>query len=352
MEPLARAVLYIALMLMVGLPVALAGVVLPTVRQHGVTAQPLLSNIRRRLVAASLAMLAGASLFFVAQVAPLELAFSEAEEWIEFVRLSLLGQMWLARLALGSIALLALQRSMRPAVWLTACALAGLGTQATITHTSHSAAMGDDWMPVAADFAHLLAGALWGGGLAALLVAMRVVRQADPVRDEVTVVALTRSLIARFSPVGVAGVALAAGTGLVLSSVHVTDGDALRTSDYGRLILLKVGLTFGAVALAALHKFVTWRRMRAMADIRCFGRTLWAEALLVASIFASAALLASTSPPHHTVLHQMADGSTHVMTVTDPAFQRSLQIAALAIFAAGVVALVLEWRRRSILRTK
>lgn len=329
-------------MLMVGLPIGLAGVVLPVFRRHAADAQPVLAFARRGLVVASLVMLTGATVFFVAQVAPLELEFSSVEEWIEFVRRSLLGQMWLVRLVLGLIALLALKLAVSPAAWLAGCALAGLAAQATITRTSHSAAMGEGWMPVAADFAHLFAGALWGGGLAALLLAVRCVLR-NQVRGSVE---LARALIRRFSPLGIAGVALAAGTGIALSSVHVSDADALRNSDYGRLILLKIVLAAGAIALAALHKFVTQRRMRSPGDVRRFSRTLLAEAILVVGVFAGAALLASTSPPHHMVTHQMPDGSTHMMVMTDPDFQRALQIAALAILAAGAIAFALEWRER------
>ncbi|MFC1464290.1 MAG: copper resistance D family protein [Candidatus Brachytrichaceae bacterium NZ_4S206] len=329
-------------MLMVGLPIGLAGVVLPVFRRHGAVTQPILALTWRSLIAASLAMLAGATALFVAQVIPLELEFSSVEEWIAFVRLSLLGQMWIVRLGLGLIALIALKLAVSPAAWLAGCALAGLAAQATITCTSHSAAIGEGWMPVAADFAHLLAGALWGGGLVALLIAVH-----QALRDEARrSVETTRALIGRFSPFGIAGVALAAGTGIVLSSVHVADAAALRGSDYGRLILLKTLLAAGAVALAALHKFVTQQHMKSQADVQRFGHTLLAEVLLVVGIFAGAALLASTPPPHHVVTHQMPDGSTHVMVMTDPDFQRALQIAALAILVAGAVAFALEWRAR------
>jgi hypothetical protein len=43
----------------------------------------------------------------------------------------------------------------------------------------------------------------------------------------------------------------------------------------------------------------------------------------------------------------MADGSTMMMSLADPEFERALLIAALAILAAGVIALALEWRTRA-----
>ncbi len=338
LEPLARAVLYVALMIMVGLPIGMAGVVLPVFRRHDVAAQTALKFARRGLLVACLATMVGATAFFVAQVAPLELEFSSVAEWAEFVQRALLGQMWIARLALGLVALVIVKFGANPAAWLAGCALAGLATQATLTRTSHSAAMGEGWLPVAADFAHLFAGALWGGGLIALLIAVGGAQRED--------IETTRALIGRFAPFGIAGVALAAGTGIALSSVHVADAETLQASDYGRLILIKVVLVVGAVALAALHRFVILRRMRSQLDVRRFRRALLVESILVLGIFAGAALLASTSPPHHVVTHQMPDGSTHMMLMTDPVFQRALQIAALAILAAGAIACALEWRTR------
>lgn len=336
--------LYVALMLMVGLPIGMAGVVLPVFHRRNVGLQPVLTFARRGLLVACLATVAGATAFFVAQVAPLELEFSSVAEWAEFAQRALLGQMWIARLALGFVALVILKFGANPAAWLAGCALAGLATQATLTRTSHSAAMGEGWMPVAADFAHLFAGALWGGGLIALLIAARCAPRED--------IETTCALIGRFSPFGIAGVALAAGTGIALSSVHIADAETLQTSDYGRLILIKAALVVSAVALAALHKFVIRRRMRSQSDVRRFSRTLLAESILVVGVFAGAALLASTSPPHPVVTHQMPDGLTHVMLMTDPDFQRALQIAALAILAMGAVACALEWRARSQSRTR
>lgn len=342
LEPLSRAMLYIALALMVGLPINLAAVVLPTCRRFGVGATPILESAKRGLIAACLALLASVTLLFVAQVMPLELELSGIEEWGEFIRLSLSGQMWIARLALGFVALMTLRLAVNPAAWLTTCALLGVAAQVTITRTSHTAAMDAGWLPVASDLAHLFAGALWGGGLAALLIAMPcALRNAPNTSTE-----MTRALIQRFSPLGIVGVALATATGIGLSSLHVADAEALRTSDYGRLILLKIILAAGAIALAAIHKFATWRRMRSLADVRRFAGTLLSEFMLVIGVFTTAAVLASTSPPHHMVTHQMADGSTHMMLMTDPDFQRTLQIAALAILAAGGIAFALEWRAR------
>jgi copper transport protein len=340
-------------MIIVGLPIGLIGVVLPVFRRLDIDRLPVLASARRGVLAAVIVMLAGAVALFIAQVMPLELEFDSPMAWMEFVQLSLLGQMLIARLGLGLVALIALlwmiwQRAgqNRSIGALVVCALIGFAAQATITRTSHSAAMDAGWMPVAADFAHLFAGALWGGGLVAVIIAVHHVRRTNLADERGAVIEASRALIRRFSPLAILGVSLAAGTGVALTSVHVGDADALRTSDYGRLILLKIGLATLAIALAAWHKFVTWRRMNTLADVRRFSHRLLIEASLVFGIFAGAAWLTSTSPPHHTVIHHMADGTSHMMMIADPDFQRLLLIAALAILSAGIVAVVLEWRDR------
>jgi hypothetical protein len=66
----------------------------------------------------------------------------------------------------------------------------------------------------------------------------------------------------------------------------------------------------------------------------------------VFGIFVGAAWLTSTAPPHHTVIHYMDDGASHVMEIADPNFKRLLLMAALAILSAGVIAVALEWRSR------
>jgi len=344
-------------MIMVGLPIGLIGVVLPALRRLNVDALPILTLARRALLAAVALLSIGAVALFIAQVAPLELEFDGLSEWGEFVQLSLLGQMLIARLGLALVALTALlwttwreAEHRRCVAALVACAVIGVAVQGTITRTSHSAAMDAGWMPIAADFAHLLAGALWGGGLVAVISAVCHVQRLSPADEHGAGVAASRALIRRFSPPAILGVSLAASTGIALTSVHVGDADALHTSDYGRLILLKIGLATLAITLAAWHKFMAWRRMRTLADVQRFRHTLLIEALLVFGIFIGAAGLTSTAPPHHTVIHSMDDATSHVMQIADPNFQRLLLAAALAVLTAGIVAVVLEWYSRSLLK--
>lgn len=316
----------------------LAAIVLPVLRSEKIEAQRAHALARRWLIGAAVLLMAGAAAFFAAQAVPLELGYTTVDEWVSFVQLSLLGQMLMARVALGVLALFAVLLLPTPNARLIVCVVVGLLAQATITRTSHTAAMAEGWLPIASDFAHLLAGALWGGGLVALSVPLS--------SQEGATVSVTRTLIQRFSPLGMAGVVLAAGTGLVLSAQQVPNADALRTSDYGALLLVKVAVVFVAVQLAGLHKYITQRQIKTTAGVQRFKRTLGIETAIVVGVFVCAALLTSTAPPHKMATHPMEDGTTMTMGVTDKNFERALHVAAVAVVAAGALALALEWRTR------
>jgi putative copper export protein len=350
LEPPARAALYLALMLVVGVPIGALGVVLPTLRWLGLSTAGASATLLRWTQWAVILMLIGALALFAAQVAPLELELADLEAWSEFIRLSLLGQMLIVRLGLGLLALAALllvgrligatQAKSGFVIMMTACALSGLAAHATLAGTSHSAAMDVGLAPVLADFAHLLAGALWGGGVITLLVTSQHLRQTA---DSTTALAAIRLLSQRFSPFGLLGIALALGTGLALSSVHVPDAESLSGSLYGQLVLLKLGLVIVIVTIGAVLRRAIYQGSATSQKIQ---RLLIAEALIACGIFFSAALLTSTAPPHEMIVHQMSDGSVHVMHKADSDFQRLLSVVALAVFAAGAFAVVLEWRNR------
>jgi copper transport protein len=142
---------------------------------------------------------------------------------------------------------------------------------------------------VAVDFAHLLFGGVWAGGLLLLLHYLTVRRPSD---DDIRRVSLRFGTLALICVVGVAA------SGLV-SSLAVLGRDAIlpwRSWDepYGRLLSAKVALTGIMVAVAAVNRFVllrpggpAWRLARSVA---------W-EASVGAVVLVLAAFLATTNPP-------------------------------------------------------
>lgn len=100
-------------------------------------------------------------------------------------------------------------------------------------------------MPV--DILHLLAVATWLGGLTALLVALHKVP------------GIEREAIRRFSTVAFTSVLVLAATGAYQSWRQVGSWSALTGTDYGQLLLIKIGLVGVVVAIAYVSRKWTAR---------------------------------------------------------------------------------------------
>ncbi|MET3982379.1 copper resistance protein CopC [Streptomyces sp. PvR034] len=100
-------------------------------------------------------------------------------------------------------------------------------------------------MPV--DIVHLLAVATWLGGLAALLVALHKVPDIE------------REAIRRFSRVAFVSVLVLTATGVYQSWRQLGSWSALTGTEYGRYLLIKVGLIAVLVAIASVSRKWTGR---------------------------------------------------------------------------------------------
>jgi putative copper resistance protein D len=136
-------------------------------------------------------------------------------------------------------------------VWIKVVAVAlAVGVAGTLALAGH--AVGGSGIEAivhpAADFLHLVAAAAWVGMLLPLALVL-----AAAGRDAVSV-AIARTATVRFSAFGIASV----GTLLVMGSINtwylVGSFAALTDTDYGRLLLIKVALFFGMVAIAAVNR--------------------------------------------------------------------------------------------------
>jgi len=109
---------------------------------------------------------------------------------------------------------------------------------------------------VGADMVHLAAGAVWFGGLVALGV---VLRRAEPTRDARGVA----EVVSWFSGAAAAAVVGAGLAGVVLAVVGVGSVEAVTGTSYGLLVLAKVALVAGIVAIGAYNRFALVPRIRA-----------------------------------------------------------------------------------------
>jgi copper transport protein len=140
------------------------------------------------------------------------------------------------------------------------------------------------WTTTAAQWSHLAAVGIWIGGLAALLVGIRGAPSVDKTLA-----------IRRFSVVAAVALAVVVATGVARSIVAVHSWDALVSTGYGQLILVKVALV-GVIALLALRN----RRRNvpaAATSLRPLQRFSAGELTLAALAIGAAAVLGSISPP-------------------------------------------------------
>lgn len=111
----------------------------------------------------------------------------------------------------------------------------------------HTRTTAPAWLVVPADAVHALAAAAWLGGLVLLWRSLRRRRRDDdPVGAAGTVARFSRN-----ATVAVAAVTLA---GLTLSWLLVRTGDALLSTAYGRILLLKVGLAVAVLGVGAYNQ--------------------------------------------------------------------------------------------------
>jgi len=139
---------------------------------------------------------------------------------------------------------------------------------------------------------HVVAVALWVGGLAALTWYAGVSRRgATDMRDS----HLPRVAHA-FSPLALGSVVALAASGVLNAVVRIDGPSDLVTTSYGRLVLVKVALLIVLVAAGARHRSRTLRDLDAGRP-RAFTRLAVGEVVVMAATIGLAVGLSRTAPP-------------------------------------------------------
>jgi hypothetical protein len=137
---------------------------------------------------------------------------------------------------------------------------------------------------VIAQCGHVVAAAIWIGGLAALLVALRWIPSGERGR-----------VVRRFSKQAGPALAVLAVTGMARSLNELPSPGALLDSGYGRLVSVKIALLVVLGTLGAYNHYRSVGRVdRGTALLR---RVSTGELAVAVIAFVAAAALASTSPP-------------------------------------------------------
>ena len=228
------------------------------------------------------------------------------------------GDIWFVRIALAGVALLfsmmVFRGSEPPWRWSilarentawVALVLAALMLPVTTSLNSHAAATGDASIQTYVDWAHLVAGGMWVGGLIQLLLVLAFITPYITDRP-----AFLGSLVRRFSLVALPTVTFLVATGTVQSINRLGGIGQLVDSDYGYTLLVKLILLSPLVALGAVNLLVIGPRFTSFARERAkemlsrlpswewrFRLTVLAEVALAAAILFVTALLTNTPPP-------------------------------------------------------
>jgi copper transport protein len=147
---------------------------------------------------------------------------------------------------------------------------------------------GSSWTTELADWVHIAAASLWIGGLASLAA---LVWFGAP--------QLRRAAFVRFSQMATVLIALVLGAGTYLGIVRLPHVHDLWSENYGRVLLVKIGLVCFALLWGAFHKFVIGPALDRADDgfLTRIGRSLVGESLVGVMVLLVAAVLVDSKPP-------------------------------------------------------
>jgi copper transport protein len=172
---------------------------------------------------------------------------------------------------------------------LAVAGVASLAIAFGLSWAGHPAAGGS--LLLLADYAHLLAAALWFGGLVSL-AALAASARSHPERAE-----LFRACLVRFSVLAPAAVVVLAGAGVWVAIGELPSLSAIVTTSYGLLLVGKTAVFAVALALAAYHRYSVVPRAAAEASGSAPLGTLASEVVILGVALALAAVLSQTAPP-------------------------------------------------------
>jgi copper transport protein len=149
-----------------------------------------------------------------------------------------------------------LKRESNDPLQLTVAGIGGLALIATFTLAGHARSGFQIPLAIVTDLAHVTAFTLWFGGLVVMMVA--VLRPDDPSELE--------PAVSRFSNLALGAVVVLTGTGVYQGWRQVGSFGALKSTTYGRLLLVKVALVAVVVIVAAVSRDTVRNRFAGARD--------------------------------------------------------------------------------------
>jgi copper transport protein len=186
------------------------------------------------------------------------------------------------------------RRSIAELLALCGAALAAGAVLLVPGAAGHAAQTAPRPFALALDWLHLLAGSLWVGGLAGLLVLWRSLPYGRRLAGLVV-------CVPRFSNVALGSVIVLFGTGVSASVLHLPTLASLWQTSYGQAIIVKASLLLCAVLVASGNLLRTVPALTGtdppVSAAVLLRRLVSVEVLLVAAAVAVAAVLSSLPPP-------------------------------------------------------
>jgi len=240
---------------------------------------------------------------------PIPVAVSDGTLWTVLTQ-TRIGFVWIVRLILLAFLaswLLSVSPDYKSGFrsrWLPIfCAACFMGSLAWSGHAGGTPGI-DGHLHVASDFLHLIAAGAWLGGLLPLTLLFASARNAqDP-----SMPLLVRSVTSRFSTVGLFAVGTLLATGIVNAAILIGSLSALLETNYGNLLLSKIGLFAVMVCVAAINRFHLTPLLPEVGAIRQLVRNTWIESGLGLIIIVIVSVLGILPPATH--LHNHAHTPT------------------------------------------
>jgi putative copper resistance protein D len=153
-----------------------------------------------------------------------------------------------------------------------------------------------------ADVLHLLAAATWTGGLVSLALLLATARR----NRSSAWASLARDVAQRFSTLGIISVGALLLTGIVNAWILVGSLNALIVSEYGRLLMIKVGFFGVMVAFAGVNRLRLVPQLAVLSErparidvLRQLTRNSIVELTLGVMVFAIVGALGTLHPAIH-----------------------------------------------------
>lgn len=215
------------------------------------------------------------------------------------------GRAWAARalLVAAFVPLAVLATGPVRSAWKRfAAPVLGAGVILTFTFAGHATTGRHVLLGVTADLVHLVAVALWSGGLAVVFGATRSTRTGEG----------AGVVAPRFSTLAVVTMAAIVASGFVQAWRQVGSSDGLRETDYGRLLLFKLFLVVVLVVVASTSRDLVRRHLaddsgdgeRVRRRLR---RSVAVEVAYAVVILGVTALLVNAAPPREELTRPFAE---------------------------------------------